>query len=124
MVGKGRTSDNRRHSDRVNVCWDVDCKTEDTFLYASIRNISAIGIFVQTNHPLEVGTLLTLRFTPPESDAPFALQGAVQWVNQVKVLAENKNPGMGISFVDLTTSERRRLRAIIPTLAYVRDQSN
>ena len=33
---------NRRESERIDVSWDVDCETEDTFLYASIRNVSAL----------------------------------------------------------------------------------
>ena len=40
-------------------------ETEDTFLYACITNISAMGIFVRTDTPLPVGTRLTLRFAPP-----------------------------------------------------------
>ena len=39
--------DNRR-SERFAVAWSVDCQTGDTFLYASIRNISELGIFVAT----------------------------------------------------------------------------
>jgi type IV pilus assembly protein PilZ len=116
--------ENRRHSDRVHVAWEVDCATEDTFLYASIRNISALGIFVATREPLEVGTRLTLRFAPPECSAPFTLAGVVQWINPVKVLSENKNPGMGITFVDLTLEDRERLVEAIRTIAYVRESSN
>jgi type IV pilus assembly protein PilZ len=116
--------ENRRQSDRVHVAWEVDCATEDTFLYASIRNISALGIFVATREPLEVGTRLTLRFAPPECSAPFTLAGVVQWINPVKVLSENKNPGMGITFVDLTLEDRERLVEAIRTIAYVRESSN
>ena len=46
---------NRRESERIDVSWDVDCETEDTFLYASIRNVSALGIFVQTREPRNSG---------------------------------------------------------------------
>lgn len=121
---KRKTQDNQRLSNRVDVAWEVDCMTEDTFLYASIRNISALGIFVLTQKPLEVGTALTLQFSPPHTEDSFALKGSVQWVNPVKVLADNRNPGMGISFVDITQDERKRLLRTISTLAYVRDHSN
>jgi type IV pilus assembly protein PilZ len=114
---------NRRESERIDVSWDVDCETEDTFLYASIRNVSALGIFVQTLEPLEVGTLVTLRFSPPGSDDAFALKGAVQWINPVRVL-DNRNPGMGILFVDITAEDRERLVHAVRTIAYVHDRSN
>ena len=115
---------NRRGSDRIEVTWSVDCESRETFLYASIANISEFGIFVRTQEPLEVGTRLTLNFTPPGSDEPFVLHGQVQWVNAVRMLADNPNPGMGIRFVDLTSEARSRLIDTVRTIAYVRDNVN
>ena len=109
----------RRIAERVPVTWSVDCETDDTFLYASITNISELGIFVATHEPLEIGTRLTLRFAPPGHES-FVLQGVVQWINPVRVLAENRNPGMGIRFVDITADDRERLVEAIHTIAYVR----
>lgn len=114
---------NRRESERIDVSWDVDCETEDTFLYASIRNVSELGIFVQTLSPLEVGTHVLLRFSPPGSSTSFALVGSVQWINPVRML-DNKNPGMGILFVDITMEDRERLVHAVHTIAYLRDLQN
>jgi type IV pilus assembly protein PilZ len=117
--------ENRRSADRFAVQWSVDCETEDTFLYASIRNISQLGIFVATREPLGIGTRVTLRFapavTPPQT---FVLSGVVQWINPVRLLSENRNPGMGVRFVDLADEDRERLVEAIRTIAYVRDASN
>ena len=113
--------DDRRAAQRVEVTWSVDCETADTFLYASIRNISALGIFVGTNDPLAVGTELTLHFSPPDH-APFVLRGIVQWVNPFRQGKENLNPGMGVRFLDLASSERERLVEVVKTIAYLRDQ--
>src|SRR6187431_1039959 len=118
------SASNRRQHDRIDVAWDVDCETEDTFLYASIKNVSELGIFVLTREPLDIGTRIMLRFSPPGSDTPFDLQGTVQWVNPVRVLSENRNPGMGILFVDITPEDRERLVSTVRTIAYVRDPSN
>ncbi len=115
---------NRRGSDRIEVTWKVDCESRDTFLYASIANISEFGIFVRTQEPLEVGTRLRLTFAPPDSDELFVLHGQVQWVNAVRMLADNPNPGMGIRFVDLTVEARSRLIDVVRTIAYVRDNTN
>jgi len=114
----------RRGTDRIEVSWSVDCESKDTFLYASIANISEFGIFVRTQEPLEVGTQLILRFSPPDSDEPFVLLGQVQWVNAVRMLADNPNPGMGIRFIELTTDARSRLIDTVRTIAYVRDNVN
>ena len=114
---------NRRTSERIDVTWSVDCETEDTFLYASIANISEMGIFVSTREPLQVGTELTLRFAPPGARDAFVLNGQVQWINPVRLLSASRNPGMGIRFVNLSADDRERLVDTIRTIAYVRDPS-
>jgi type IV pilus assembly protein PilZ len=114
--------DERRSYDRFEVEWAVDCIADDTFLYASIANISAMGIFVKTTDPLSVGTHLLLSFEPPGYE-PFKLQGRVAWVNKVRADGDNPNPGMGIRFVDLQPADRERLVEVIRTIAYVREPS-
>ncbi len=108
--------------------WDVDCEAEDTFLYAAITNISELGIFVKTREPLDVGTRLDLRFNARVRNSddvePFHMSGIVQWVNPVRPLSDNRNPGMGITFVDLRAEDRERLVELVRTIAYVRDSSN
>ncbi len=102
----------------------MDCETEETFLFANITNISALGIFVSSRQPLPLGTRVRMRFSPPGTMEPFALYGEVAWVNPVKLLAPCKNPGMGIRFVDLRREDRERLIDAVHTIAYLRDRSN
>jgi type IV pilus assembly protein PilZ len=119
-----RPGSDRRSADRIDVTWSVDCETEDTFLFANITNISEVGIFVRTNEPLEVGTRLTLKFAPPGSTDTLVLKGQVAWVNPIRMLASNPNPGMGVRFIDLTQESRERLIEAVRTIAYVRSSSN
>jgi type IV pilus assembly protein PilZ len=98
--------------------WSVDCETEDTFLYAAITNISAMGIFVRTLEPLAVGTLLTLRFSPTHVRMPdFVLEGTVQWINPPRPGCPN--PGMGVQFISLSPDDRERIVEVIRTIAYL-----
>jgi type IV pilus assembly protein PilZ len=110
----------RRRRDRFEVTWSVDCETEDTFLYAYITNISEMGIFVKTDQPLAVGTRLMLRFAPLSTEPSFKLNGIVQWINPVRPLGENLNPGMGIRFESLKPEDRERIVEAVRTIAYVR----
>lgn len=110
----------RRYHDRVDVEWAVDCVASDTFLFASITNISAMGIFVRTIDPLAPGTRLRLTFAPPGAES-FSLEGSVAWVNHVRPDGDNPNPGMGIRFINLKMEERERLVEVIRTIAYLRD---
>ena len=113
--------DEKRSAKRVEVMWSVDCETEDTFLYASITNISEMGIFVRTDEPLAIGTRLMLRFAPRGDEPPFTMRGRVQWVNRVHAFGENLNPGMGVKFLSLSPEQRERLVATIYTIAYLRN---
>lgn len=113
----------RRGSERYSVEWAVDCVGGETFLYAEITNISQMGIFVACEDPFEVGTLFTLRFTSTTGQS-FTLPGRVQWVNSGSKLSGSRNPGMGISFVDLSIEDRERIVEAIHTIAYVPAFSN
>ena len=120
--GPWAKQDERRSHDRFDVEWAVDCIAEDTFLYASIANISAMGIFVKTIEPRAVGTSLLLSFEPPGYES-FKLQGRVAWVNRLRPDGDHPNPGMGIRFVNLRPEDRERLVEVIRTIAYVREPS-
>jgi type IV pilus assembly protein PilZ len=112
----------RRQFERVLVDLEVDYKCEDTFLFAYITDISAMGIFVRTNNPEPPGTRLNLRFSPPGVQGGFECEGVVIWINPYRPGdRENLNPGMGIQFVDLTAGQRERLTDLIKTFAYLDD---
>jgi type IV pilus assembly protein PilZ len=118
--GASSQRDERRSHDRFDVEWAVDCVAEDTFLYAAITNISAMGIFVKTTDPLAIGTRLTLSFAPPGYE-PFKLHAEVAWINPVRPNGDNPNPGMGVRFISLHPDDRERLVEVIRTIAYVRE---
>ena len=111
--------DERRSYDRFDVEWAVDCIAEDTFLYAAIANISAMGIFVKTTSPHVIGARLILSFAPPGYE-PFKLEGEVTWINVLRADGDNPNPGMGVRFVNLLPDDRERLVEVIRTIAYIR----
>ncbi len=114
---------NRRTYDRYDVTWAVDCVTDQTFLFASIANISEMGIFVRTEHPLPLGTPLTLQFAPP-GYTPFKLDGVVTWINPMRDSGDNPNPGMGVRFNHLEKADRTRLIDVIRTIAYLREPAS
>ena len=101
------------------VCLEVDYRSDDTFLFAYITDMSAMGIFIQTMTPKPPGTLLNLRFRTPEGKR-LDVRGRVIWINQPHG-ADSINPGMGVQFVELTQSERERIMALVRTFAYLSD---
>jgi type IV pilus assembly protein PilZ len=67
---------------------------------------------------------LTLRFAMPGAESPFILSGQVAWVNAIKLLSDNPNPGMGVRFIELSLENRERIINSVRTIAYVRDNTN
>jgi type IV pilus assembly protein PilZ len=120
------TGRDRRQFERVLVDLEVDYKCEDTFLFAYITDISAMGIFVRTNAPEPPGTRLNLRFTPPGgAGTPFEFEGIVIWINPYRPGDhDNLNPGMGIQFVDLAPGQREQLTELVKTFAYLDDDED
>ena len=117
-----RTGRERREHRRVMVSMEVDYGCDNTFLFAYITDLSAMGIFIQTSEPLPPGTLLNLRFQPP-GGAQLDVEGRVIWVNPPRK-HDSINPGMGIQFVDLTAAQREQIKVLVRTFAYLSDDED
>jgi type IV pilus assembly protein PilZ len=108
----------RRRNVRHPVSWVVDVRQGEHFLYASISNVSELGLFVATPTPMPEGTELELRFQPPGHEA-FMVRGVVRWVNTVSSGAPN--PGIGVSLQGVDSGTKERIRELIQAVAYVED---
>jgi type IV pilus assembly protein PilZ len=120
-----RTAQDRREHERVLVSFEVDYRCDDTFLFAYITDLSAMGIFVQTSTPHAPGTQLNLSFKPPGGGPPIDIEGRVIWVNRPRPESpESRNPGMGVQFMDLTPPQREQIMGLIRTFAYLPDDDD
>jgi type IV pilus assembly protein PilZ len=116
--------DERREHERVMVDIEVDYSANDTFLFAYITDLSAMGIFIQTNDPAPPGTHLNLRFRGLSGQL-LELEGEVIWVNPHRPDdSEGRNPGMGVRFCDLELWHREELLRMVHTFAYLDDDSD
>ena len=116
-----RSGADRRQYERVLVDWSVDYRGSDTFLFAYISDISAMGIFVRTPTPEPAGTRLNLRFSPPGGPA-MELEAQVIWINPPRDDGDtSRQPGMGLQFVDLTPLQREQVLRLVRTFAYLPD---
>lgn len=110
----------RRNAPRVLLNLEVDYLQEDTFLFAYVMDLSTLGIFIRSTTPLPPGTHLNLRFTLPTERRPLEAEGEVIWVNTFRPGDfSSLNPGMGVRFVELERSDRRRIRRLVRTMAYL-----
>ncbi len=112
----------RREHERVAVCLEVDYRCDDTFLFAYITDMSAMGIFIQTTSPKPPGTLLNLRFKTPQGKR-LDVDGRVIWINHPHG-KDSINPGMGVQFVGLTPTQRDQILGLVRTFAYLSDDED
>ena len=68
----------------------VDCETEDTFFQEYIKDISAGGLFLKSEHPLIVGQEIRMTFQLPHHEKIFHVLGRVARISR---------DGVGIRFV-------------------------
>jgi type IV pilus assembly protein PilZ len=113
----------RRQFERYETSISVDYSSGDTFLFSYIQNISEMGIFIRSDDPFPIGTVLQLRFAP-EGQEVIELTGEVTWVNPYRPFGDNLNPGMGVRFRDLAPDMRERIVALVRTVAYLRANDN
>jgi type IV pilus assembly protein PilZ len=120
-----RTGAERRQSQRILIDLEVDYRCEDTFLFAYITDLSALGIFVRTNNPEPAGVHLNLRFTLPGDQKPLELEGEVIWINPFRPgNFDNINPGMGVRFVEMSKEIKSKLMRLVRKIAYLEGQAD
>lgn len=100
----------KRQATRKRVEVKVDYRTVGRFTTNFSRDLSACGVFIPTWAPLAEGERVRLRFTTPDGDLPFALDGEVRWVSTKR---DARGPGMGIEFSDADAGARARVEALL-----------
>ena len=113
-------SDNREHA-RADVRLQLNYRdaTGGNFLFEYSMNISKGGIFIETQHPAAIGTLLLIRFQSPETDKQIEAEGEVVWVNPVD--GDSPNPGMGIQWRNLDEETHDQITSIVKAIAILPD---
>jgi uncharacterized protein (TIGR02266 family) len=124
------TSDRRRHP-RFATRIQVDWRSEHTFLFAYITDISALGIFVETDRPAPPGTKITLRFEVSgdarerlgHAEPSFELEGEVAWNTAEDELDPDGEArhGMGVQLIGLDDESRERIMELVSAVAYLDD---
>jgi type IV pilus assembly protein PilZ len=106
---------NARRSPRLHHDVAVAYRSVGGFLSDWATNISRGGMFINTRHPLPVGTVVKLIIQLPGAAFPFDLVGrvarVVEWDNDV-----NLAPGMGIEFTHVDREKRDLIEDLVAKL--------
>jgi len=108
------SASDRRKSPRTQAVIPVDYSAVDVFFSEFTTNINEGGMFVGTDQPHAVDTLVTLRFRLPGGEVPCEVTGRVVWVREQ---ADEEGPrGMGIEFEALDDGTRSRINELVREL--------
>ena len=103
----------RRRSERTDYVVRVDYKTVDELFSEFARNINEGGLFVETERPPVVGSLVALEFQIPGGSEPIQVMGRVIRTSG----GERDEPlGMGIEFENLDGQSRDLINDLVRNL--------
>src|ERR1700731_4005603 len=90
-----RDRDDKRGELRVTI--NKEFESFDAFIQEYVTNISRTGVFIKSQKPLAVGTLVNLRFTVIMDDIE-----TIEGIGEV-VRVDTDPAGMGVVFRELST---------------------
>ncbi len=107
------SKDERRINKRIDTKFEISYVHKNDYLISFTKNISAEGMFVETENPPEVGSTIKLifsigNFKKVEVDAE------VIWVNKGPLSHDH---GMGLKFLDMSASDKDALLKEINKIA-------
>lgn len=97
-------SSERRQNPRIALSIDVDLESGTNFYTGLTRDISAGGVFIETEMAIPVGEELSLRLCILEKN--FTLRSQVMWS---MASADGKILGVGCRFVRLQAAQRKAI---------------
>jgi uncharacterized protein (TIGR02266 family) len=107
------SSKDRRQSERHDLKIRVDYSAVDAFFSEFTSNINEGGMFIETESPAPLDSIVQLQCRLPDLERPVKLRGRVAWVSDGK---SDAPPGMGIEFQDLSDEIRQTINAVVRRL--------
>lgn len=94
---------------------DVEYSADSPVLRARLQDLSEVGMFLDTRHPLGVGTRLDFRFVLP----PHAGDGEGHEVSgTAKVVWSQPNMGVGAEFASIAADDREAIRLYVASVFF------
>jgi uncharacterized protein (TIGR02266 family) len=108
----------QRAAPRVSVTVDIHWWSDSHFYSDLSGDISEGGLFLSTYRPLEVGTLVDVEFSLPETERTILARGQVRWIREHSAELPR---GVGIRFERVSDEDREAIHEFCgarPSLYY------
>lgn len=110
----GNPEPERRGGLRLRVGIPIEYQGLGVWQQSASFNLSAWGVFIRTAVPFDAEAQVMVRFEMPGRDQPVAATGRVVWSNSDP--SKWSGMGMGIEFLDLSTSDRTAIEEYLAQL--------
>jgi uncharacterized protein (TIGR02266 family) len=110
----------KRVHPRVKSDLELTVRHAETFHWTSLRNLSGGGVFVQTDTPQKVGSIVSMQLTLPVDGETMDIQGRVIWIGQA---GGTDAPGMGIEFTSISQEHQQKIIKFVGDLLGVLGRS-
>ena len=104
---------NLRKYQRKGYKLNIGLNTQHNFYTGFTGNISEGGVFIATEAPLEIGSVVSLNFKLPNSPIEINVDGEVRWIKDRSATDTHTLPGMGIHFINLDTKSKQIIEAFV-----------
>lgn len=105
-----------RQAPRLQKTISLTYRDRKTFVGAMTGNISARGLFIRTDTPLEKGEGFTLKLQLPDMAEPLVIPAQVAWSRKKGEQVESGPAGMGVKFGEMNPKDDDALRQYLQTL--------
>ena len=110
--GNSKSGQDNRHENRIPIQLLVDYQCDGHYLFDFCKDLGTGGVFIETKKPLEMGAVVDLTFTIPDSKETLETKGTVIWV-QNEVPERDLTPGMGVQFDTFSPDQRKVLEGFV-----------
>lgn len=105
-----------RNEPRQQKTISLTYKDRKTFVSAVTGNISAKGLFIRTDSPLEKGDSFILKLQLPDMAEPLIIPSQVAWSRKKCEQAEAGPAGMGVRFGEMSPKDDESLRKYLQSM--------
>ncbi len=92
----------------LSVKYEISGQKNPKAFEGKVLNISAAGLYIYTRNTFPINTLLDLEFNLPNAPAVLETNGRVSWLAD-KEIQPHSYPGMGVSFIHLTSEKEKAI---------------
>jgi uncharacterized protein (TIGR02266 family) len=107
-------NERRKHA-RIDKTFKIVYSTPKAFINHYLSDISAGGLFIKTNTPLDVGERFNLKLFLPNGGKELFVACEVIWIHTEETGVTNGDhpPGMGVRFLNLSTEGEEKIRTVL-----------